>query len=97
MTPVSKAGLRSARRQQHRHVAPFHTGIAFRLSNIPNLFDDSVNQTASEFGMGYLTPTKRNRELNTLTFADKAPDVLHFEFDIVFFGQRPHFHFLNSA
>ena len=45
--------------------------------------------------MGYLPAAKRNRELNTLALANKAPDVLDFELDVVFFGPRAHLDFLD--
>lgn len=37
----------SARRQQDRHVAALHAGVAFRLSDVPDLFDNSLDQTSS--------------------------------------------------
>src|SRR5882757_6460167 len=45
--------------------------------------------------MSYLPAAKRNRELNKLAFTNKAPDVLDFELDVVFFGPRSHLDFLD--
>ena len=73
------------RRQQHRHIAPFHPGMPVRLSDVPNLFNHLVYQGSTQFGMGNLPTAKRNGELNTLAVRYKASDVLNFEFDIMLF------------
>src|SRR6516162_5405340 len=45
--------------------------------------------------MSYLPAAKRNRELNTLALSNKAPDVLDFELDVMFFGPRAHLDLLD--
>jgi hypothetical protein len=86
-----------SRRQQDRHVAPFHAGNPIGLGDILDLLHDLVDQRPSEFGMGDLPAAKPNGKLNTLPFSDKAPDVLYFEIDIVLFGPRAHLYFFNRA
>jgi len=47
--------------------------------------------------MGDLTTAKRNRQLNTIAFLNKAPDVLYFEVHIVGIGARADLDFLDGA
>jgi len=47
--------------------------------------------------MGYFAAAKRDRELNTLALANKAPDVLDLEVDIVFRGERAHLYFFDRV
>src|SRR5579862_7369880 len=46
--------------------------------------------------MGYLPAAKRNCNLNTMTFSNKAPDMTNFEVDIVLVGKRPHLNFFDN-
>jgi hypothetical protein len=84
-------------RQQDGHIPAFHPGSPFRLGDILYFLQDPLDQRAPKFRMGYLPPAKRNRELNTLAIFNKAPDMLHFEVDVVHGGARAHLHFLDSA
>jgi hypothetical protein len=47
--------------------------------------------------MGNLTSAKGNRQLNTIAFLNKAPDVLYFEVHIMRIGARANLHFLDGA
>jgi hypothetical protein len=47
--------------------------------------------------MSDFTAAKRNRELNTLTFLNKAPNVFYFEVHIVLVGARADLNFLDGA
>jgi hypothetical protein len=47
--------------------------------------------------MGNLTTAKRNRQLNTIAFLNKALDVLYFEVHIMGIGARANLHFLDGA
>ncbi|HXN86639.1 MAG TPA: hypothetical protein VN867_11240 [Candidatus Binataceae bacterium] len=47
--------------------------------------------------MSDFTAAKRNRELNTLTFLNKAPNVFYFEVHIVLVGARANLYFLDGA
>src|SRR5580698_9577142 len=83
--------------QQYRHIAPFHPGLPVRLRYIPYLLNDSVQQSPSQLGMGYLAAAKRNRELNTLTLSYKASDVRNFELNVMLARQRTHLDFFDCA
>src|SRR5882762_10576021 len=85
------------RRQEHRHVAPFHPRRAFGLRDIRYLRDYSFDQRPSEFRMGNRTAPERNGELNTMTVADKALDMVNFEVHIMQAGRRAHLDFLDHA
>jgi len=86
-----------ARGQQNRHVPSFHPGRPIRLGDITDLLDDSVDQGPTQLGMRNLPAPKRNGELNTLAVANKAPDMLYLEIDIMLVSQRAHLNFLDGA
>src|SRR5215475_3631617 len=94
---IRPSELSLSRRQQDRHVPAFHPGSSVGCRNILHLLENSLDQGASQLGMGYLTTAKRNRELNTLAFSNKAADVLNLEVHIVHRGPRAHLDFLDRV
>src|SRR5216684_9372508 len=85
------------RRQEHRHVAPFHPRRTFGLRDVGYLRDNSLDQRPPQFRMGDGAAPERNRELNTMTVSNKAFDVINFEVHIMDSGRGAHLDFLDHA
>ena len=81
--------------QHHGHVATFQPSLRFDFAVRSNLLDHRIEDSGAEFGVGHLSPSELQRDLDLVSICKEVLHVTNFGVEIAFADLRAELHFLD--